>query len=218
MADGSTLRPVVVGNNVLIINTVDPRSSSIISDRSGKVLNKVLTPTQVRQILGGAAAPTTPTTPTPRAPRAQAAPAAGANEAVNTTIQNAGLTTGFNSLPNSVKTRISAGTITPYTRRKPAIDAVGTVIGLIINAQSRFYIIRRPSGRVIGFATMQPDARHYIVTATRAYNVPRVGQLASVIQTNNISEGTKTALKLHAAAYPEEANEIKKILQKLKIK
>jgi hypothetical protein len=89
---------------------------------------------------------------------------------------------------------------------------------MIAAGPSRFYIIRLPSGTVIGFATMQPDARHYIVMATRAYNVPRVGQLASVIQTNNISEGTKTMLKVHAAAYPREANEIKKILQKLKIK
>ena len=71
---------------------------------------------------------------------------------------------------------------------------------------------------MIGFATMQPDARHYIVTATTSYQVPRVGQLASVLQQRNISEGTKIALKMHAAAYPEEANEIKKILQKLKIK
>jgi plasmid stability protein len=39
-----------------------------------------------------------------------------------------------------------------------------------------------------------------------------------VLQQRNISEGTKIALKMHAAAYPEEANEIKKILQKLKIK
>jgi predicted nucleotidyltransferase len=65
---------------------------------------------------------------------------------------------------------------------------------------------------------MQPDARHYIVTSTTSYQVPRVGQLASVLQQRNISEGTKIALKMHAAAYPEEANEIKKILQKLKIK
>ena len=38
------------------------------------------------------------------------------------------------------------------------------------------------------------------------------------MRTNNLSEGIKTILKVHAAAYPGEANEIKKILQKLKIK
>jgi hypothetical protein len=65
---------------------------------------------------------------------------------------------------------------------------------------------------------MQPGDKHYIVTATTSYPIPRASQLASVLQQRNISEGTKIALRLHAAAYPEEANEIKKILQKLKIK
>ena len=55
------------------------------------------------------------------------------------------------------------------------------------------------------------------MTTTRAYSVPRVGELSNVIRTNNLSEGTKTVLRVHAAAYPKETNEIKKILQKLKI-
>jgi hypothetical protein len=183
------------------------------------VLNKVLTPAQVRQILGGAA-PTTPAATTSRAPRAQAAQAApaAAGGAADTVIANAGLTVGFNSLPTSIKTRILGGTPTPYTRRNASIDAIGRVVSMIAAGPSRFYIIRLPSGTIIGFATMQPDARHYIVTTTTAYQVPRVGQLASVLQQRNISEGTKTMLKVHAAAYPGEANKIKKILQKLKIK
>ena len=206
---------------MLLINTVDPRASFIVSSRSGKVLDKVLSSAQVRQILGVAAAPEAPTTR--REPRQAAAPAAPAvagevNAAVNTTIQNAGLTTGFNTLPNSIKTRILGGTSTPYTRRNASIDAIGRVVSMIAAGPSRFYIIRLPSGTKIGFATMQPDARHYILTTTTAYQVPRVGQLASVLQQRNLSEGTKTMLKVHAAAYPGEANEIKKILQKLKIK
>ena len=223
MADGSTLRPIVVGNDVLLINTVDPRASFIVSSRSGKVLDKVLSSAQVRQILGVAAAPEAPTTR--REPRQAAAPAVAGevNAAVNATIQNAGLTSrnvysGFNTLPTSIKNRIVTGTLTRYTRRNAAVDAIGRVQTLIQNGQSKFYIIQLPSGTVIGFVTMQPDARHYIVTTTTAYQVPRVGQLASVLQQRNISEGTKTMLKVHAAAYPGEANEIKKILQKLKIK
>jgi hypothetical protein len=222
MAEGSTLKPVVIEDKVLLVNTVDPRSSFIVSDRSGKILSKVITPAQARQILGGAA-PTTPTPPTPRVPRtqatptAQAAPAVGPN-AVDNILDFNGLTAGFNSLPTSIKGRIRGGDIVPYARRNAAVDAVGRVRTLVQNGQSKFYIIRLQSGTIIGFATMQPDARHYIVTSTRAYNVPRVGELSNVMRTNNLSEGTKTALKLHAAAYPEEANEIKKILQKLKNK
>jgi hypothetical protein len=220
MAEGSTLKPAMVGNRVLLANANDPRSSFIVSDKSGKMLNKVLTPAQVRQILGGAV-PATPAATTPRAPRAQTAPAAqaaGANAAVDNMIDNAGLTVGFNSLPTSIKGRIRGGTPTPYTRRNASIDAIGRVVSMVAAGPSRFYIIRLPSGTIIGFATMQPDARHYIVTTTASYQVPRVGQLSSVLQQRNISEGVKTMLKVHAAAYPGEANEIKKILQKLKIK
>ena len=220
MAANSTYLPVVIENKYILLNKQNPQASKAIGKH--KLIRVNISPAQARQILGGAA-PTTQT-PTPRAPRVQAAPAAqaapvaGANAAVDNIIDNAGLITGFNSLPTSIKGRIRGGTPTPYTRRNASIDAIGRVVSMIAAGPSRFYIIRLPSGTVIGFATMQPDARHYIVMATRAYNVPRVGQLASVIQTNNISEGTKTMLKVHAAAYPGEANEIKKILQKLKIK
>lgn len=225
MADGSTLKPVVVGDNVLLVNTTDPRSSYIVSSRSGKVLNKVIPATLARQILGRAAAPATQTTePTARRgrPRQATAPAtptaAGANTAVATTIENAGLTTGFNSLPNSIKTRISAGTVTPYTRRNAAIDAIGTVVRLISAGQSRFYIIRRPSGRVIGFATMQPDAKHFIVTGNTSYRIPRVSALANVLQIQGLNEATKTLIKLHAVAMPEKINEMKELLKSLKNK
>ena len=226
MAEGSTLKPVVVGDNVLLVNTTDPRSSFIVSDRSGKVLNKVITSAQARQILGGAAAPEAPATQ--RRPRQAAAPAAPApaapaaageaNAAVNTAIGNAGLAAGFNSLPTSVKNRIRAGNITPYTRRNASIDAIGRVIRLIAAGQSRFYIIQMPSGRIIGFATMQPDAKHYIVTINTSFRVPRVNQLAASLQQNNISEGLKTLIRLHSVAMPEEVNEMKELLKSLKNK
>jgi len=221
MEDGSTLRPVVVADKVLLVNSTNPRGSFIVSDKSGKVLSKVISPAQARQILGGTAASETPTIQRrPRQAAAPAAPAAAgeANTTVNTTVENAGLTTGFNTLPTSIKTRIAAGIVTPYTRRNAAIDAVGTVIGLISAGQSRFYIIRRPSGRVIGFATMQPDARHYVVTGNTSYRVPRVSALANVLQTQGLNEATKTLIKLHAVAMPEEINEMKQLLKNLKNK
>ena len=174
-----------------------------------------------RGILGGAA-PAAPTVTTPRAPRAQAAPvapAAGANAAVDNIINDAGLTNGFNSLPTSIKGRIRGGTRTTYNRRNAAVDAIGTVQTLIQNGSCKFYIIRLNSGTIIGFVTQNLPLQiyHAIVTTTRAYSVPRVGELSNVMRTNNLSEGTKTVLRVHAAAYPKETNEIKKILQKLKI-
>ena len=220
MAANSTYLPVVIGDKYVLLNKQNPQASKAIG--KNKLIRASIPPATAREILGGAA-PAAPATTTPRAPRApraqaaQAAPAA-AGGAADTVIANAGLTVGFNSLPTSIKGRIRGGTPTPYTRRNASIDAIGRVVSMVAAGPSRFYIIRLPSGTVIGFATMQPDARHYIVTTTASYQVPRVGQLASVLQQRNISEGTKTMLKVHAAAYPGEANEIKKILQKLKIK
>ena len=215
MAANSTYVPVVIGDKYVLLNKQNPQASKAIG--KNKLIRASIPPATARQILGGAA-PAAPTT-TPRAPRAQAAPEANAiaDEAVGARIAASGLR-GFSTLPVSIRNRIGTGTLTPYTRRNAAVDAIGRVQTLIQNGQSKFYIIQLPSGTVIGFATMQPDARHYIVTTTTAYQVPRVGQLASVLQQRNISEGTKTMLKVHAAAYPGEANEIKKILQKLKIK
>ena len=214
MNPNSIYYPAVIEDKYVLINKSNPSASKAIG--KNKIIRANVPPNIAREITGVGAeqTPRAPRTPRPTAPAAAAAP----NATVNALLDFNGLTAGFNSLPTSIKSRIGGGDNVPYTRRNASIDAIGRVRSFIQNGQSKFYIIRLPSGTVIGFATMQPDARHYIVTATTSYQVPRVGQLASVLQQRNISEGTKTALKMHAAAYPEEANEIKKILQKLKIK
>lgn len=223
MADNSRIRPAVINGRYVLINTQDPRNSQALGRRGNLVRASI--PNVDARALGGQAAPEPVAAPAaggrrrPTGVRAAAPAAAGeANAGVTAAIENAGLTAGFNMLPPSIRTRITAGTVVPYTRRNTSIDAIGRVINMVTAGSSKFYIIRLPSGTVIGFATMQPDARHYIVTATTSYQVPRVGQLASVLQQRNLSEGTKIVLRAHAAAYPKEANEIKKILQKLKIK
>lgn len=220
MVANSTYLPVVIADQYVLLNKQNPAASKKIGRHN--IIKANISPAVARQILGGAA-PTTPAPTTPRVPRtqaapAQAAPAAGANVGVDNVLGDNGLTAGFNMLPTNIKGRIRGGEIVPYNRRNSAVDAIGRVRSLVQNGQSKFYIIRLTSGTVIGFATIQPDARHYIVTTTRAYTVPRVGELSNVMRTNNISEGVKTVLRAHAAAYPKEANKIKKILQKLKIK
>ena len=215
MEPNSIYYPAVIGDKYVLINKSNPATSKAIG-KNNALIRANVPPNIAREITGVGAeqTPRAPRTPRPTAPQAAAAP----NATVNAALDFNRLTAGFNSLPTSIKSRIGGGDIVPYTRRNASVDAIGRVRSFIQNGQSKFYIIRLNSGTVIGFATMQPDARHYIVTSTTSYQVPRVGQLASVLQQRNISEGTKTALKMHAAAYPEEANEIKKILQKLKIK
>lgn len=214
MDPNSIYYPAVIENRYVLINKNNPVDSRAIG--KSKLIRISISPSTAREITGVGAeqTPRAPRTPRPTTPQAAVAP----NTTVNAALDFNRLTAGFNSLPTSIKSRIGGGDIVPYNRRNASVDAIGRVRSFIQNGQSKFYIIRLNSGTIIGFATMQPDARHYIVTATTSYQVPRVGQLASVLQQRNISEGTKTALKIHAAAYPEEANEIKKILQKLKIK
>lgn len=224
----SRYRPAVIDDEAYLVNTQNTRDSKKLS-RLGRLIKASLNPDVLRTLRAAAgeeepaeepAAPTTPAARRTRQPRqaAQAAPAAGGNEGVRTAIANAGLTNGFNSLANSIKERILAGTITPYTRRNAAVDAIGRVTTMVANGPSRFYILTLPSGRVIGFATMQPDARHYIVTETTSYRVPRVSALANTLRANNINEAMKTLIKVHAAAMPEEVNEMKKLLKSLKNK
>jgi hypothetical protein len=214
MDPNSIYYPAVIEDKYVLINKSNPSASKAIG--KNKIIRANVPPNIAREITGVGAeqTPRAPRTPRSAAPQAAVAP----NATVNAALDFNRLTAGFNSLPTSIKSRIGGGDIVPYTRRNASVDAIGRVRSFIQNGQSKFYIIRLNSGTVIGFATMQPDARHYIVTSTTSYQVPRVGQLASVLQQRNISEGTKTALRMHAAAYPEEANEIKKILQKLKIK
>ena len=216
MEPNSIYYPAVIGDKYVLINKSNPAASKAIGKGNNTFVRANVPLSVAREITGVGAeqTPRAPRTPRPTAPAAAVAP----NATVNAALDFNRLTAGFNMLPTNIKSRIGGGDIVPYNRRNASVDAIGRVRTFIQNGQSKFYIIRLDSGTIIGFATMQPDARHYIVTSTRAYNVPRVGQLASVLQQRNISEGTKTALKMHAAAYPEEANEIKKILQKLKIK
>ena len=214
MDPNSIYYPAVIEDKYVLINKSNPSASKAIG--KNKIIRANVPPNIAREITGVGAeqTPRAPRTPRSAAPQAAVAP----NATVNAALDFNRLTAGFNSLPTSIKSRIGGGDVVPYNRRNASVDAIGRVRTFIQNGQSKFYIIRLNSGTIIGFATMQPDARHYIVTSTTSYQVPRVGQLASVLQQRNISEGTKTALRMHAAAYPEEANEIKKILQKLKIK
>jgi hypothetical protein len=232
MIDNSRIRPAVIDGKHVLINTQDPRNSQVISDRTGRLIRTSIKPNEVARALGQAAPTAAPTAvPTaaggrgrPAGARAAApaapAPAAGgeANAGVTTAIENAGLTTGFNTLPANIRTRISAGTVVPYTRRNASLDAIGRVTGVINAGQSRFYIMRMPSGRVIGFVTMQPDAKHYIVTSNASYRVPRVSQLAASLQQNNITEELKTLVRFHSVAMPEEAQQMRKFLLNLKNK
>ena len=226
MTDNSRIRPAVIDGKYVLINTQDPRNSQTLG-RRGNLIRASIPPNVAARALGGqavaepAAAPAAGGRRDRPAGAAPAQAAAGeANADVTAAIENAGLTAGFNMLSPSVRTRITAGTVVPYTRRNAALDAVGRVTTLISSGSCKFYIIRLPSGTIIGFATqnLPLPIYHAIVTTNRAYAVPRVREFANTIQQNGINESLKTLIRLHSVAMPEEAKQMREILLKLKNK
>ena len=232
MADNSRIRPAVIDGKYVLINTQDPRNSQTLG-RRGNLIRASIPPNVAARALGGqaaaepAAAPVAggrgrPAGARAAAPTAPAAPVAAGEANANTiaSIEEAGLRAGFTMLPPNIRTRITAGTVVPYTRRNAALDAVGRVTTLISSGSCKFYIIRLPSGTIIGFATqnLPLPIYHAIVTTNRAYRVPRVGEFANTIQQNGINESLKTLIRLHSVAIPEEAKQMREILLKLKNK
>jgi hypothetical protein len=230
MIDDSRIRPAVIDGKYFLINTQDSRNSQTLGKR-GRLIRASIPSNMAARALGRTTQATPAAVPTPAGGRGRpagvraAAPAAQAagvevNDGVRTLIENAGLTRGFNALPTNVKTRILTGTVTPYARRNASLDAVGRVTTLISSGSCKFYIIRLPSGTIVGFATqnLPLPIYHAIVTTNRAYAVPRVREFANIIQQNNISENLKTLIRLHSVAIPEEAKQMKEILLNLKNK
>lgn len=218
----NTLRPVIHQGGVYLFNTQTPRNGFRLSPQSGRLLQKVFTARDIAAITGQqttraarAAAPTPPV----RTPAAAAQPAAAGGNAGATPglIANAGLTRGFEALPASFRSRIAAGTSVNVNSsrtarsRQASLGNRGRVIGAINAGQDQLVIIQM-GNNIFAQASFQPDARHYIITPTRALNMGRVGNFVDFISNNaNLTETQKEALTAIAsfATAPEELEETK---------
>ena len=203
-----------------LIDKINPRESKRLSDRRDTLNKTAVPPELLRQVLGQPATPTP--TPRPVAPAAQAAPAALAapvaqvgNDAA-ALLAAAGLTTGFTTLPVSIQQRIQTGTAANprFERTARSRDAElgnrGTVTGVIVSGQSKMVIIRLASGRNIAQISIQPEARHYIVTSTTSFNMGRVGNFIGSLDQRNLSEAARRYVK----KYPHKLNKVREILYK----
>jgi len=71
------------------------------------------------------------------------------------------------------------------------------------------YIIRLASGTMIGQASFQPEARHFIITAASAFNMGRVGNFIDALTARNLRE-TEDIIRVAAGALTrEEIEEMK---------
>jgi hypothetical protein len=241
--------PVEYEGQYLLLNRNSPRESLGISSNTGKLIKANIPASLATRILR-TIQPTEPTVepatqpqeptveptvepatpeptvePTAQEPEApQAAPAAqGGGQDTIDLITQAGLTTGFDTLPTGVRNRILNGTVTQVatdrgaTRRNGVLGARGRVTGVITAGQSKFYIIRLASGTIIGSVAMQPDAQHYVVTTQTAFRIPNANALVSALQQRNLTEEMKAPIiHMHAVTRPQELEEIKYLLQTLK--
>ena len=93
--------------------------------------------------------------------------------------------------------------------RNRALGDRGRVTRIISAGQSRMYIIRLASGTMIGQASFQPEARHYIITANNSFNMGRVGNFIDALTARNLRETEDILRVAMGAATPEELEEIK---------
>jgi len=223
----NTLRPIVYQDSTYLFNTANPRESFRVSPTSGRLLSKVFTARDVAAITGQQAPARAPRAAAAQAEPAAAAPAAAepagaANAAVQNMINGAGLTRGFLFLPAAFRNRILSGTVTNVNAnrtarsRQASLGNRGRVIGAVSAGQDQMVIIQM-GDNTFAQASFQPDARHYIITPTRALNMGRVGNFIDFISNNaNLTEAQKDAFTRVAlgVATKEEIAEIKAKYQK----
>ena len=210
-------------NEYYLINKTNPRDSKRLSDRRDTLNKATVPPELLRQVIGQQATPTpisrpaAPAAPAAQAaPVAQAAPAAPAANNVTALIANAGLTAGFTNLPTLVRQRILAGTIAnPATERtarsrNSELGTRGQVTGVVVNGTNKMVIIRLASGTNIAQISIQPEARHYIVTSTTSFDMGRVGNFIGALNQRGLSE----AIHNYVKKYPHRLNKVREILRK----
>jgi len=212
MAQDSTLKPVLANDDVILFNTRDPRSSFIVSDRTGKLLNKVISSIQagpIRQRLGlaapQAAAPAAGERrigrPAGRAgvPRPAAAPVAGGLP-TSELMANKDLETAFNSLPGSVRAKLTTavqenGISRGASRRNNLLGARGRVTSTYNSGPSSIYFITLANRSTIASINTQPGNGHYILIPNREYvklNSPT--ELLSALQARGLAENLAHAI------------------------
>ena len=208
MAQDSTLKPVVLGNQAILLNTRDPKSSFIISDRSGKLLNKVISSAQTRAILGVAAqaAPTGQAAPAAGAPRrgrpaggaAQpAAPAAPQEGALDTgaIFAQYNLRQGWQNLSPSLQRALGSSIgIPPFrsrgaSRRNNMLGNRGRVVRVLEAGRNSIYIIRLANQSHVASINTQPGNGHWVVNPNgTTLNIGSPNNLVNTLTRQGLAE------------------------------
>ena len=236
MANDSSYRPYIQGDNYYIVNINDPRESFIISNTSGK-LNKASVPASiVRQVTGqgqpaagqvaaqvGGVARRGRPAGQPNAPQpAAAVPAAAGNMNVGEYMQAAGITNGFLDLPRSVRNRINVNNARSVpaannrgaSRRLNILGGVGRITSVLEIGPSTIYFIRLTNGGTIASVVVQPGNSHYLITPQSAYRLGSPSELLQALQQRNLAEIHQYLVNEYMERNPEHLTEFKELLRK----
>jgi len=231
-------------SDVILINTANPRESSILSTARNNLKQLNLSVAKARQLLGqaaptpaaGAAQPAAGgdaagprrgrPAGVPNAPRPAAAPVAAGNLALSTVTNQNNLTPGFNSLPLSILRKFNVGgrqIPVPNNRgasaRNNILGNAGRVIAVYEFGPSSVYIIRTPNDGPGGIQTIasivaQPGNSHYIVTNNNAYPLGSPRDLLQALQQRNLAEIHQYLVNEYMGRNPEHLTEFKELLRK----
>ena len=226
-----------MNNDVVLINTQNPRESFMLSSARNNLKKLNLPPQYANQLLGIAAPAAAAGAPAagrrgrpagvPNAPRPAAAPAAAGDLSLTTVANQWGLVPGFNTLPRSILRKFNMnGTQVPVandrgaTRRQNILGNAGRVNTVYEFGPSSIYIMRFPNDGPegqrppIASIVAKPGNSHYIVTPTNSYDINSPSQLLTALQQRNLAEVHQYLVNEYMERNPEHLNEFKELLRK----
>ena len=226
-----------MNNDIVLINTQNPRESFMLSSARNNLKKLNLPPQYANQLLGIAAPAAAAGAPAagrrgrpagvPNAPRPAAAPAAAGDLSLTTVANQWGLTPGFNTLPRGILRKFNMnGTQVPVandrgaTRRQNILGNAGRVTTVYEFGPSSIYIMRFPNDGPegqrppIASIVAQPGNSHYIVTPTNSYDINSPSNLLQVLRQRNLAEIHQYLVNEYMERNPEHLNEFKELLRK----
>lgn len=227
-------RVVMRGNDLLVINTQNPRESLMLSDRRNNLKQANISPALAAQLLGDqAAAVTAPAAGrrgrpagVPNAPRpAAAAPAAAGNINVSEEMDQIGLDVAFARLPRPIVRKLNvtnASRVDPNndrgaSRRNNILGNAGRVGRVIQVGASKIYIIRLANQQVIASINVQPGNSNYILLPNANGNVAiplnSPSELLQALQQRNLAEIHQYLVNEYMERNPEHLTEFRQMLR-----
>jgi hypothetical protein len=226
-----------MNNDIVLINTQNPRESFMLSNARNNLKKLNLPPQYANQLLGIAAPAAAAGAPAagrrgrpagvPNAPRPAAAPAAAGDLSLTTVANQWGLVQGFNTLPRNILRKFNMNGIqVPVannrgaSRRQNLLGNAGRVNAVYEFGPSNIYIMRFPNDGpegqrppIASIAT-QPDNSHYIITSNSSYQLNNPRELLQVLRQRNLAEIHQYLVNEYMERNPEHLNEFKELLRK----